>query len=175
MKPFLSFRIASNNLPTLEAVLRTHPETFANVRARSALGGGMLLDRLADVIDSLRTIPLRKFGELSLQDSRGTLLDLQDLGGLEVGWLIAHLERMYNSRRAFKFPLRVEAKKREIDRAKEKMDMARAMLAQGQAELRDREAELEVLLREKAEYEAAGGDVFERDDPVTKGLFPEPL
>ena len=174
MKPFLSYRVYGNNLSTLEAVHQTHPETFVNIRARSALGGGMLLDRLADVLDSLRHIPLKKFGETSLQDAKGALLDLQNMGGLEVGWLISHMERMYSSRRAFKFPLRVEAKRREINQARERVDMTRNLLVQREADLRDREAELEVLLREKAEYEAAGGEIFGRDDPVTKGLFPDP-
>lgn len=84
------------------------------------------------------------------------------------------MERMHSSRRAFKFLLCVKAKQREVERAQERVDIARVGLAQKEADLGNRRAELETVLREKAEYEAAAGEIFGKNDPVTKCLFPDP-
>lgn len=171
---FLSFRIAPTSLPALTTVHRTHPETFANFRAQSALGGGMILNNLATVIDSLHNIPLKKFGDSSLKDAKEGLVDLQTMSGLEVGWLVAHLERMHSARRALKLSFWAESKQREVERAREKVDLTRAALAQREEELREREVELQAALRERSDFEAAGGEIFEKDVPVTRGLFPRP-
>lgn len=99
-------------------------------------------------------------------------MDLQNCGGLELGWLISHMECMYELRWAFKIPLRVEAKRREVERAQERVDLARTALAQREIDLRDRQAELEAILRGKEELEAAGRVAFTKINPVSKGLFP---
>lgn len=88
-------------------------------------------------------------------------MDLQRLSGLEVGWLIAHMERMHSSRRAFKLTFWVEARQRAVERAQEKVDLTRAALAQREADLRDRHAELETALRERTDLEAALGRLWE--------------
>lgn len=84
------------------------------------------------------------------------------------------MERMYESRKAFKVPLRVEMKRREVERAQARVDIARTALAQREMFLRDRQVELEAALREKEELEATGGVAFSENEPVTKGLFPSP-
>lgn len=98
----------------------------------------MLLDNLASVLNSLNAISLKLFGLISLEDGKGALADLQDYGGLELGWLISHMERMYESRRAFKVPHDVEMKRMEVERAQARVDLARIALAQREIDLRDR-------------------------------------
>lgn len=171
---FLSFRVNKESLPVLEAIQQTYPETFTNFQAKSTLGGGVLLDGLATVLTSLNAIPLKQFGQISLEDGKGALTDLQEWGRLELGWLISHMERMYESHRAFKVPRRVELKRREVERAQARVDIARTTLDQREIILRDRQAELEVALREQEELNVVGGVTLSENDPVTKGLFPSP-
>lgn len=115
---------------------QTYQETFTNIWAKSPLGGGMLLDNLASVLTSLHTIPLKQSGQISLEDGKGALADLQNCGGLELGWLTSHMERMHKSRRAFKVLRRVELKRREVERAQARVDIACTALAQRETVLR---------------------------------------
>lgn len=133
----------------------------------------MFLDNLATVLTSLHAIPLKQFGQISLEDAKGALADLQTLG-LEFGWLISHMECMHESCRAFKISQRVEPKRKEVEQAQARLDIARTALAQREIFLRDRQAELKAALREKKELDVAGGATISENDPVTKGLFPSP-
>jgi hypothetical protein len=131
----------------------------------------MLLDNLGAVINSLRDVSLKHFGAISLETTVGTLRDIE-CTGLDLGWLVAHVERRYAARKALKIPKRIEAKRKEVEAAQVQVDLVRTALQQREATLAERQTELAELERQQ-ELSAGGAPPVTSTEPVTLGLFPE--